>query len=205
MSLYEGAKITVRVDSELSEEFEVNVGLHKGSVLSLFLFAVVVVGTEFAREGALSELLYADDLVLMSETIKGLRNKFFDWKEVFESKILKVNIGRTKVMVRGGISKDGLSKNRADRCGVSSLRVKANSVLCVKCGKWIHSRCAGVKRITQKFSGNFACRKCEGNIGEAVEQEEKICDEVETVREFTYLGDSVSAGGECEAAVTART
>ena len=31
------------------------------------------------------------------------------------------------------------------------------------------------------------------------------CDEVGTVREFTYLGDKVSAGGGCEAAVTART
>ena len=38
-----------------------------------------------------------------------------------------------------------------------------------------------------------------------MEQKEKLCDEVETVREFTYLGDMVSAGGGCEAAVTART
>ena len=38
-----------------------------------------------------------------------------------------------------------------------------------------------------------------------MEQEEKLSDEVETVREFTYLGDRVSAGGGCEAAVTART
>ena len=29
-----------------------------------------------------------------------------------------------------------------------------------------------------------------------------LCDEVETVREFTYLGDRVGAGGGCEAAVT---
>ena len=35
--------------------------------------------------------------------------------------------------------------------------------------------------------------------------EEKLCDEVETVREFIYLGDMVSAGGGCEAAVTTRT
>ena len=56
-----------------------------------------------------------------------------------------------------------------------------------------------------KVFKNFACRKCEGNIGEAVELEEKLFDEVETVREFTYLGDRVSAGGVCEAAVTART
>ena len=58
------------MDSELSEEFEVNVGMYQGSVLSPFLLAVVVdVVTEFVREGALSKLLYADDLVLMSETI----------------------------------------------------------------------------------------------------------------------------------------
>ena len=67
MSLYERVKTRVRVDSELSEEFEVKVGMHQGSVLSHFPFAVVVdVVTEFAREGALSELLYVDDLVLMS-------------------------------------------------------------------------------------------------------------------------------------------
>ena len=39
----------------------------------------------------------------------------------------------------------------------------------------------------------------------AVEQEDKLFDEVETVSEFTYLGDRVCAGGGCEAAVTART
>ena len=73
MSLYEGAKTRVRVDSELSERLEVKVGMHQGSVLSPFLLAVVVnVVIELAREGVLSELLYADDLVLMSETIERL-------------------------------------------------------------------------------------------------------------------------------------
>ena len=38
-----------------------------------------------------------------------------------------------------------------------------------------------------------------------MEQEEKLCDEVEIVGEFTYLGDRVSAGGGCETAVTDRT
>ena len=71
ISLNEGAKTRVRVDSELSEEFEVKVGMHQGSVQSPFIFALVVdVVTEFAREGVLSELLYADGLVLMSETIE---------------------------------------------------------------------------------------------------------------------------------------
>ena len=33
----------------------------------------------------------------------------------------------------------------------------------------------------------------------------KSCDEMETVTEFTYLDDRVSAGGRCEVAVTATT
>ena len=49
--MYEGGKTKIRVDSELSDEFEVKVGMHQGSVLLLFLFAVVVDDvTEFVRE-----------------------------------------------------------------------------------------------------------------------------------------------------------
>ena len=50
MSLYEGAKTRVIVDSELSEEFEVKVGMQQEPVLSPFLFAVVVDAfTEYTR------------------------------------------------------------------------------------------------------------------------------------------------------------
>ena len=55
------------------------------------------------------------------------------------------------------------------------------------------------------FQRNFTCQKYAGNIGESVEQEEKLSDEVETVRELTYLGDTVSAGGGCKTSVTVRT
>ena len=145
-------------------------GMDQGSVRSPFLFAAVL---DVVREGALSELLYADDLVLMRETIERLKNKFLKWKEASESKGLKVNLGKTKAMVSDSITKDGKSKSKVDPCGVCSLRVKVNSVLCVQCSKWIHGRCAGVKRVTPKFSSIFACRKC-GYIVEAVEQEEKL-------------------------------
>ena len=53
MNLYDGAKTRVKVDSELSEEFEVKVRMHQGFVLSPFPLAVVVdVVIEYAREGA---------------------------------------------------------------------------------------------------------------------------------------------------------
>ena len=42
MSLYDGAKTRVRVGSAYSEEFEVKIGIHQGSVLSPLLFAIFV-------------------------------------------------------------------------------------------------------------------------------------------------------------------
>ena len=75
----------------MSEEFEVRVNL---------------------SERALSELLYFDDLVLMSETIDRLRNKFLMWQEAVDSKGFNVDLGETNVMVCGSITKDGMSKGK---------------------------------------------------------------------------------------------
>ena len=119
-------------------------GIHLESVLSPFLIAVVIDAVkELGREGALSELLYADDLVLMSEKIK-----IFKSINAFESKGLKVNLWKTKIMVSGSITKDDMYKCKLEPCWVCSLRVEANLVLCLQCGKLIHGRCAGVKRAT---------------------------------------------------------
>ena len=63
--------------SELSEEFLVQVGIHQGSVLSPLLFEIAVdVISENAREGLMNEILYGDVLVLMSESIENLNEKF---------------------------------------------------------------------------------------------------------------------------------
>ena len=52
-------------------------GCTKDLCYHLFFFAVVVdIVSELDRDGVLSELLYTDGLLLMSETIGGLRNKF---------------------------------------------------------------------------------------------------------------------------------
>ena len=60
--------------------------------------------------GVLSDLLYADDLVLMSETIEGLGNKLRKWKETHESKNLKVNLRKAEVIVTSGIENCNFSK-----------------------------------------------------------------------------------------------
>ena len=132
MSLYEGAKTRVRVGLELSEEFEVKVDVHQGSVLSPLVFAIVVdVVTENVRNGLMSEMLYVNDLVLLSETMEALREKFWKWKKAL-SKELKVNLWKTKAVVNGTESEVSVSK--VDPCGICGKQVTINSVLCVKCG-----------------------------------------------------------------------
>ena len=116
---------------------------------------MVDVITESVRNGLLSEMLYADDLVLTREMMEGLRDKFWKWKEAFETKGLKLDLGKTKVVVSGAEVEVTVSK--VDPSGICGKRVMANSVLCVKCRKWIHERCAKVKRVTLRLGRDFVC------------------------------------------------
>ena len=115
-------------------------GCTKDLCFTFFTLLLDVV-TELVRKGVLRELLYADGLVLKSETIEGLRNKFLKWKEAFESKRLQANLGKTKVMASGGNTKNGMPKSTVDPCGVCSFRIKVNSVMCLHCDNLIHGRC----------------------------------------------------------------
>ena len=76
------------------------VGLHQGSVLSTLLFAAVMnVVSREARNGLPSELMYADDLVLMTPTMEHLGRRVTEWRSSLLDKGLKVNAGKSKVMV----------------------------------------------------------------------------------------------------------
>ena len=105
MKNYNEVLSQVRMEDEDSKEFAVRVGIHQGSILSLFIFAVVmdVVTEEVANEG--HALMYADDLVLICETKEEARQRFVAWRNVLESKELKVNISKMKVM---GCAWDGV-------------------------------------------------------------------------------------------------
>ena len=52
----------------------------------------------------------------------------------------------------------------------------------------------------------FVCSKCDKATNRVQEiQQEIMCDELDTVKGFFYLGDRLNVSGGCEAAVTART
>ena len=69
--MYSNARSRVRVGEGYSEEFEVKVGVHQGSVLSPLLFIIVLeaLSREF-RCGVPWEDLYADDLVIIAESLE---------------------------------------------------------------------------------------------------------------------------------------
>ena len=76
MAMYEGAQTVVRTTEGDSKAFNVKVGLHQGSVLTLLLFVIVMemISREL-RAGLPLELLYTDDLILMAESEESLRDK----------------------------------------------------------------------------------------------------------------------------------
>ena len=62
-------------------------------MLPPFLFATVInVVTEEVRTGLFHEFLYANDLVLTNDSIKGIQRKQVNWKESLKSKSLKPTI-----------------------------------------------------------------------------------------------------------------
>ena len=157
--------------------------------------------TENTRRGVANELLYADNLVLMSETMEDLKERFRDWKDARESKDFRINTRKTKVMVSA--SEGELFKSTIDPCGVCGSTVMTKSVLCAKCVNWVHGRCAKIKRVTARLPMHFVCSRCRGIIKGTLDPIEKLCDEVETVNGFCYLGDRLNSSGGCQVAVTA--
>ena len=90
----------VKTAEGYNENFEVKVGLHQASVLTLCsLFIVMEVVSKEFRGRLPQELLYTDDLVLMAESMEELNQKVRKWKSGMDDKGLKVNVGKTKFMV----------------------------------------------------------------------------------------------------------
>ena len=61
----------------------------------------------------------------------------------------------------------------------------------------------GVTPSTARFF--VSCKGDKATNGVEEVQQEVMCDEVETVKRFCYLGNRLNASGRCEAAVTVRT
>jgi len=61
---------------------------------------MAVISREF-RVALPWELLYADDLAVIAETEEELIKRLNEWKDNMESKGMRVNMNKTKVMISG--------------------------------------------------------------------------------------------------------
>ena len=98
------------------------------------LFAIVVDVMNEIKKGTLQQILHADDIVLIAEIMAELQEKLYGWKNALESKDLKVNMMKTKVMVSkiGQVTVKPSSKK--DTCGICGRKTMLNAVLCKPCG-----------------------------------------------------------------------
>ena len=204
--MYANARSCVRVGEGYKEEFEVKVGVHQGSVLSPLLFIIVLeaLSREF-RSGVPWEDLYADDLVIIAESLEQCVRRLLTWKEAMEKKGMRVNAGKTKIMICG-MGLDLLHSSGEFPCAICRTGVGSNSIFCNGCKHWVHKKCSGLKCL--KKDPDYRCTRCQGSArpldGRPQKEVQVGPDKLEVVASFCYLGDMLSAAGGCELSTTTR-
>ena len=88
--MYTNARSWFCVGESFSQAFEVNVGVHQGSVLSPLLFIIVLeaLSCEFPA-GVPWEALYANDLVTIADSLEECVRRLFIWNKAMEKKGLR--------------------------------------------------------------------------------------------------------------------
>ena len=123
-----------RITNSYNNPINVSVRVHQGSELSPLPFIIFMeaLSREF-RTGCPEEILYANDFVIVAESLGELKVRLKNWKNGLEEKGLRVNVGKTKVLCsRNDVSKSKIASVKFP-CGVCMKSVGANSILCLSC------------------------------------------------------------------------
>ena len=131
--MYPNAWSHVHVGEGYSEEFEVKISVHQGLVLSPLLFIIVLEALSCVfRSGVRWVDLYADDLIIITESLEECVRRLSTWKEAMEEKRLRVNAGKMKIMICG-MSLDLLQSSGEFPCAICHTGVGSNSTFCNGC------------------------------------------------------------------------
>ena len=136
------------------------------------------------------KLIYADDLVIIADSLEECVRRHLIWKKAMEKKGLRVNAGKTKVMICG-TGLDLLHSSGEYPCAVCRFGVGNNSIYCNGCKHWVHKKCSGLQRLTP--NPDYRCAQCMGNAcpidGRPQNEVQVGPDKLEVVASFCYLGD----------------
>ena len=87
-----------------TKTFKVKVGLHQGSALSPYLFALIIdrLTDEVRREPPWT-MLFADDIVICEENREKVKRRLESWKYALERRVIKVSRSKIEYLcINGG-------------------------------------------------------------------------------------------------------
>ena len=121
-----------------------------------------------------------------------------------EAKGLRVNMGKTKIMV-SKVNLQMLKDSGEYPFSVCRKGVGSNSIYCAGCSHWVHKKCSGVIG-SLKSNPDYRCSRRKGTArpidgrphNEWLLMQDKKLDVVDS---FCYLGDTIGAGGGCDLSV----
>jgi hypothetical protein len=97
--MYDNVVTSVRASDGDTNDFLINIGLHQGSTLRPYLFALVM--NEVTRDiqgGILWCMLFADDVVLVDESRTVVDQKLELWRRILEAKDFRISRSKTEYM-----------------------------------------------------------------------------------------------------------
>ena len=107
--MYDKSFVSIKLPSGLTESFKADIGVKQGCVLSPTLFNIFINDIPETFDSTcdpvllhdlnISCLLFADDIVLLSETKEGLQNCLERLQDYCDKWLLRVNTKKTKIMI----------------------------------------------------------------------------------------------------------
>jgi hypothetical protein len=97
--MYTNVVTSVRTSDGDIDDFPINIGLHQGSALSPYLFALVIDEVTRDIQGDIPWcMLFTDDVVLIEESRSGVSQKLELWRQTLEAKGFRLSRSKTEYM-----------------------------------------------------------------------------------------------------------
>ncbi|KAK3524045.1 hypothetical protein QTP70_017559 [Hemibagrus guttatus] len=165
--MYERSRTVVRCAVGQREEFNVEVGLHQGSALSPFLFAIVMDQlSEEVRQESPWTMMFADDIVICSESREQVEENLERWRFALERRGMKVSRSKTEYMCvneregSGTVRLQGEEVKKVQEFKYLGSTVQSNG----ECGKEVKKRVQAGWNGWRKVSGVLCDQKISARI-----------------------------------------